>query len=370
MRNRLLRGALAAGRGGDRHCLDLTRACAAATSPEAGPRRSTATSRDAQIAIFGDRELPRMLEQGLPDGSTTTRNSSTGRVSPILIISRRSAIFCVSSTRTTGSTSSSRWKTFRSSSWSATGTCCSPIRRSCSSPLAPRAAPSELDRRDRRTESERARSHWPPSCSRTSERVFVVSGAAEANLEFERVGAGAVAAVRGTTHDHRICQAFRPAIWRGGCGRCPPLHRLLPDRRPGRRRPELPPTEYLDRVAAVANAPVYSLGRTPRWGTASSGGSLLDQAAKTQASPGWPCGCFTANPRTASRWSPPISTSAKSTGGSCGAGASATAHVPAGVLVRFREPSVWDRYRGYILAAVRSPFGADGADRRAARAAE
>ena len=28
------------------------------------------------------------------------------------------------------------------------------------------------------------------------------------------------------------------------------------------------------------------------------------------------------------------------------------ARVPAGTVIRFREPTVWDRYRGYILAAL------------------
>ena len=45
------------------------------------------------------------------------------------------------------------------------------------------------------------------------------------------------------------------------------------------------------------------------------------------------------------------------------------ARVPAGTLIRFREPSVWDRYRVYILGAARTPAGADSAHRRAARSA-
>ena len=41
--------------------------------------------------------------------------------------------------------------------------------------------------------------------------------------------------------------------------------------------------------------------------------------------------------------------------------------VPAGTLVKFEEPSVWDRYKVYILGAIAAPDRADGAHRGAAR---
>ena len=53
------------------------------------------TRRDAQIAVVGDRELPRILEQGLPETTwTTTPNTSTGRGFPTRSTRRPSAISC------------------------------------------------------------------------------------------------------------------------------------------------------------------------------------------------------------------------------------------------------------------------------------
>ena len=46
-------------------------------------------------------------------------------------------------------------------------------------------------------------------------------------------------------------------------------------------------------------------------------------------------------------------TSPNSTGGSSSAGASAKP-IPAGSLVRFRQPSLWDQYRLYVIGATRA----------------
>ena len=111
------------------------------------------------------------------------------------------------------------------------------------------------------------------------------------------------------------------------------------------------PLEYLDRVTAVANAPVYS------WVDSAMdhgivGGNLKSQVVETQAlgalalrvlggerPDSIPISSRDLNVRQVDwrqlrRWG--ISES----------------RVPAGVTIRFKEPTVWDRYRVYILAAV------------------
>jgi signal transduction histidine kinase len=111
------------------------------------------------------------------------------------------------------------------------------------------------------------------------------------------------------------------------------------------------PLEYVDRVAMVSNAPVYC------WVDSAMdhgivGGSLKDQAAqartigalavrvlKGESADGIPVSAPDLNVkqvdwRQLRRWG--IS----------------EARVPAGTVVKFREPSVWDRYRVYILSAA------------------
>jgi signal transduction histidine kinase len=111
------------------------------------------------------------------------------------------------------------------------------------------------------------------------------------------------------------------------------------------------PLEYLDSLAAVARAPIYS------WVDSAMdhgivGGSLKSQVVETEAvarlalrvlrgeaADSIPLTTADLNIRQVDwrqlrRW-----------------GISET-RVPAGTLVLFREPSIWDRYRGYILVAV------------------
>jgi signal transduction histidine kinase len=111
------------------------------------------------------------------------------------------------------------------------------------------------------------------------------------------------------------------------------------------------PLEYLERIAAVANAPTYC------WVDSAMdhrivGGSLKDQVAQTRAlgelavrvlrgerPDNIPISSRDLNVnqvdwRQLQRWG--IS----------------EARVPAGTLIRFREPSVWQRYRPYILGSV------------------
>ena len=111
------------------------------------------------------------------------------------------------------------------------------------------------------------------------------------------------------------------------------------------------PLEYLDRVAAVSNSPVYSwVDSTMDHGIV--GGNLKSQTVETQAigelalrvlsgerADGIPISSRDLNVRQVDwrqlqRWKIPES------------------RVPAGVTIRFQEPTAWDRYRLYILGAL------------------
>jgi signal transduction histidine kinase len=111
------------------------------------------------------------------------------------------------------------------------------------------------------------------------------------------------------------------------------------------------PLEYVSRITAVANAPVYSwVDSTMDRGIV--GGSLKDQSVQARALAALAVRVLKGEPadsipavaanfnvsqvdwRQLRRWK--IS----------------EARVPAGTLVRFREPSAWDRYRIYILGAA------------------
>ena len=111
------------------------------------------------------------------------------------------------------------------------------------------------------------------------------------------------------------------------------------------------PLEYLDGVTAVANAPVYSwVDSTIDHGVV--GGSLKSQSVETQAigelalrvlggesADSIPIASQDLNERQVDwrqlrRW------------------AISDARVPAGVTIRFRDPSAWDRYKVYILGVL------------------
>ena len=121
------------------------------------------------------------------------------------------------------------------------------------------------------------------------------------------------------------------------------------------------PLEYLDRLAAVANAPIYC------WVDSAMdhgivGGSLKDQVAQMEV-----IGALAVrilNGERADRI--PVSTpdlNVKQVDWrQLRRWRISEARVPAGTLVRFREPSVWDRYQVYILDWSRGSAGAGGVD--------
>ena len=111
------------------------------------------------------------------------------------------------------------------------------------------------------------------------------------------------------------------------------------------------PLEYLDRIAGIASAPIYSWVDTTL-GHGVIGGSLKDLRAQTEAVGELAVRVLRGEPadripvsepdlnvvqvdwRQLQRWRMP------------------EARVPSGALIRFREPSVWERYRLYILGTA------------------
>ncbi len=308
-----------------------------------------ATRRDAQIAVVGDRELPRILERGLPDGvdyysefidrarfpHTDYQKSfrdflrvkyqdqrfdvviAMGDVPLEFIESNRDVLF--------GDTPIVFFAN-------------RPSRGRLPNSTGVKAALNLSDSIALATELQ-------PDL----ERVFVISGAAEANLEFERVARAQL-----QPFEARLKISYLSGLPTSDLER---RLRSLPARsmvyylvvdRDGANQ-NFHPLEYLDRITAVANAPVYCwVDSAMEHGIV--GGSLKDQGAQTDAIAKLALQVLHGQPadsiplvtsdlnvrqvdwRQLRRW-----------------GINDT-RVPAGVLVRFREPSVWDRYRWYILA--------------------
>jgi signal transduction histidine kinase len=111
------------------------------------------------------------------------------------------------------------------------------------------------------------------------------------------------------------------------------------------------PLEYLDRLASVANAPIYCwVDSAMNHGIV--GGSLKNQENETRAVGKLALRILRGeHADTIPTASPDLSVSQVDWRQLRRWGIS-EGRVPAGTLVRFREPSVWDRYRIYILGAL------------------
>jgi len=111
------------------------------------------------------------------------------------------------------------------------------------------------------------------------------------------------------------------------------------------------PLDYLDRVVAAANAPVYS------WVDSAMdhgivGGSLKDQAAQTRAVADLALRVLRGEPADGIPPSSPNLNVDQVDWRQLRKFGISEALVPKGTLVKFRNPSVWDRYRYYILSAI------------------
>ena len=121
------------------------------------------------------------------------------------------------------------------------------------------------------------------------------------------------------------------------------------------------PLKYLDRIVAVANAPTYSWSEsTMDHGIV--GGELLDQAATMKEVAGLSLRVLRGEPAASIA---PISSPAlrvrQVDWRQIRRWGISPAHISSDTVVRFREPTIWDRYGRLCRRRARHPGGADGA---------
>jgi len=111
------------------------------------------------------------------------------------------------------------------------------------------------------------------------------------------------------------------------------------------------PLEYLDRIAAVASAPIYS------WVDSAMdhgivGGSLKTQKTETEAVAQLALRVLRGEPADSIPTSSPELNVTQIDWRQLRRWGISEARLPVGTLVRFREPSAWDRYKVYILGTM------------------
>jgi signal transduction histidine kinase len=111
------------------------------------------------------------------------------------------------------------------------------------------------------------------------------------------------------------------------------------------------PLEYLDRLAAVANAPIYCwVDSAIDHGVV--GGSLKSQARETRAVGELAQRVLQGERADAIPVSTPDLNVTEIDWRQMRRWGISASRVPAGTLVEFREPSIWDRYRVYVIGAL------------------
>jgi signal transduction histidine kinase len=111
------------------------------------------------------------------------------------------------------------------------------------------------------------------------------------------------------------------------------------------------PLEYVDRVVAASNAPVYCWVDSAL-GHGIVGGSLKDQVAQTRALAAVAVRVLRGEPADRIPIQYPQLTFSRVDWRQLQRWGISEARVPAGTRVLFKEPSGWDRYRPYILGAI------------------
>jgi signal transduction histidine kinase len=111
------------------------------------------------------------------------------------------------------------------------------------------------------------------------------------------------------------------------------------------------PLDYIDRVAVVANAPMYSWV-DPAMGRGIVGGSLLPQQARIARVADLALRVLRGEPADSIPISTPNLNVPQVDWRQLRRWGISEARIPAGTAILFRESTVWDRYKIYILAAV------------------
>ena len=116
------------------------------------------------------------------------------------------------------------------------------------------------------------------------------------------------------------------------------------------------PLDYLDRVTAVASAPVYSwVDSTMGHGVV--GGDLKNQALQVRTIGAIALRVARGEPADSIPTSSPELNLSEIDWRQLQRWGISEARVPAGTAIRFREPSAWERYKAYILSAVFAILG-------------
>ena len=310
------------------------------------------TRRDAQIVTVGDRELPRILENGLPEGvDYYSEFIDEGRFSED---DYQTAFREYLSLKYRATAVRSGHRDGRE-----------PARVRHRAPR--RVVPGHAARVFRGSRRVACRITRTPQVSSPSanlagtvtlatalqpdtKNIFVVIGVGANGLA--RGGAATASPVRAAARRHLPGRSAGRTTSKRGSARLPAhsiVYYLVVDRDGAGER--FHPLEYLSRLTTIANAPVYS------WVDSAMdrgivGGSLKDQVAQTeavgqlalqvlrgQAADSIPpvtndLNVMQVDSRQLRRWG--ISES----------------RVPAGTTIRFREPTVWDRYASLIIIAA------------------
>src|SRR3954469_11175393 len=184
------------------------------------------------------------------------------------------------------------------------------------------------------------------------QQVFIITGASATDKEYENAVRQQLQTLSGSGLTFNYLSGLATADLEARLSRMPErsaAYYVIVSSDPAGRRPH--PLNYIDRIAAVANAPTYSwVDSTIDHGVV--GGSLYSQSAAIErvgqlalrvlggeAADSIPAVAIDVNSyqvdwRQLRRWRID------------------QGRVPAGTLIRFRDPSPWDQYRWYILAAV------------------
>jgi signal transduction histidine kinase len=109
--------------------------------------------------------------------------------------------------------------------------------------------------------------------------------------------------------------------------------------------------DYVDRVTAVASAPTYCWVESAM-GHGIVGGSLKDQTAEVAAVAGIALRVLNGEAADSIPLSSPDLSARQLDWRQLRRWGISEARVPAGTLVRFREPGLWDRYKAYIVGAA------------------
>ena len=181
--------------------------------------------------------------------------------------------------------------------------------------------------------------------------VFVVSGAAGGDVEFERA-----ARSQFRSFEPRLTFTYLSGLptkeLESRLARIPAasiVYYLVVDEDGAGEK--FHPLEYLDRVASVAAAPTYSWVDSVM-GHGVVGGSLKDQARQVEAVGKLAVRVLRGEAADSIPMSSPNLNVRQVDWRQLRRWGIADGLVPAGTLVRFEEPSVWDRYRVYIFGAA------------------